>query len=458
MVNRMALPLPFEDQPERSIYTVSRLNREVRQLLERGIPAIWIEGEISGFSQPASGHWYFTLKDRSAQVACVMWRANRPGSSFTPSAGQHVIARARVSLFEGRGQYQLSVERLEEAGLGALKRDFDRVKEKLAAEGLFALGRKRSLPRMPRRVGVVTSPSGAAVRDVLHVLTRRFPPIEILVYPTPVQGAGAAPRIVEALALASARRECDVLILTRGGGSIEDLWAFNDERVARAIIACSIPVVSGIGHEIDFTIADFAADVRAPTPSAAAELVVPDRAACLAALARTADRLNVAMRRELRDAHARCVGALHRLKLADPGARLAQRQQRLDDLTQRLSGAVRSAVHGEERRLSEAVARLARLSPEGRVRDSCARQDLLVGRLQHAIRQRLAAATHRLELAQRALATVSPLATLARGFAVITRAADGTLLTRAAEARAGEAIEALMADGRLHARVLQVKT
>lgn len=457
MVKRMALPLPFDDQPERSIYSVSRLNREVRQLLERGIPAVWIEGEISGFSQPASGHWYFTLKDRHAQVACVMWRANRPGSSFTPSAGQHVIARARVSLFEGRGQYQLSVERLEDAGLGALKREFDRVKDKLAAEGLFALGRKRPLPGMPRRVGVVTSPSGAAVRDVLHVLTRRFPPIEILVYPTPVQGAGAAPRIVEALALASARRECDVLILVRGGGSIEDLWAFNDERVARAIVSCSIPVVSGIGHEIDFTIADFAADVRAPTPSAAAELVVPDRAACLAALARTADRLRVAVRRELRDAQARCAGALHRLKLADPGARLAQRQQRLDDLTQRLSGAVRSALQDEGRRLSEAVARLTRLSPEGRVRDSCARQDLLVGRLQHAMRHRLGAATHRLELAQRALATVSPLATLARGFAVITRAADGTLLTHAGEARAGEEIEALMADGRLHARVLQVK-
>ncbi|HKZ73084.1 MAG TPA: exodeoxyribonuclease VII large subunit, partial [Steroidobacteraceae bacterium] len=208
-----SLPLPFQNEPERSVYTVSRLNREVRQLLERGIAALWIEGEVSNFSQPASGHWYFSLKDRDAQVRCVMWRTKQAGLSFTPRAGQAVVARVRVSIYEPRGEYQLIVERLEEAGLGALKREFDRLKEKLAAEGLFAVERKRELPRVPARIGIVTSPSGAAVRDILHVLARRFPPASVLIHPTPVQGAAAAPGIVEALALAASRRECDVLIL-----------------------------------------------------------------------------------------------------------------------------------------------------------------------------------------------------------------------------------------------------
>jgi exodeoxyribonuclease VII large subunit len=459
MLTRMStsLPLPFQDRPERTIYTVSRLNREVRQLLERGMAALWIEGEVSNFTQHTSGNWYFTLKDRNAQVSCVMWKANRQGSSFTPRVGQQIVARVRVTLYETRGQYQLSVERLEEAGLGALQRAFDVLKERLAAEGLFAAERKRPLPRIPRRIGVVTSPSGAALRDVIHVLARRFPPVAILIYPTPVQGAAAAPRIVEALALASARRECDVVILARGGGSLEDLWAFNDERVARAIVASAIPVVSGVGHEIDFTIADFAADVRAPTPSAAAELVVPDCAECLARVSRTSDRLRVAMARELRAAGVRCAAAGLRLKLADPSARLLQRQQRLDDLSQRLIGAVRAGLHHDERHLSDAIAALVRMSPEGRVREYCARHAVLTGRLQHALRERLASAAHRLGLAQRTLHTVSPLATLARGFAVITRAADGALLTQAAHVKTGEEIDALMSDGRFRARVIGVK-
>ncbi|MGA9366661.1 MAG: exodeoxyribonuclease VII large subunit, partial [Steroidobacteraceae bacterium] len=255
--------------PGRSVYTVSRLNQEVRVLLERGLGVIWVEGELSNFSQPASGHWYFSLKDRDAQVRCAMFRVKNALLGFTPKAGQHVIARGRVSLYEPRGEYQLIIDHLEEAGVGALQREFERLKAKLAAEGLFASEHKRKLPRFPRRIAVVTSPSGAAVRDVLNILARRFPPAAVLVYPTAVQGVAAAPAIVQALQLASARMDCDVLILARGGGSLEDLWSFNDERVARAIRACAIPVVTGIGHEIDFTIADFAADARAPTPSGA---------------------------------------------------------------------------------------------------------------------------------------------------------------------------------------------
>jgi len=284
-------------EPERTVFTVSRLNREVRVLLERGLGVVWVEGEISNFSQPASGHWYFSLKDRNAQLKCAMFRLRNATTGFTPKAGQQVLARGRISLYEPRGEYQFIAEHLEEAGVGALQRQFELLKTKLAGEGLFAPQIKRALPRFPRRIGVITSPTGAAIRDILHILARRFPPAAVLIYPTAVQGIAAAPAIIGALQTAGLRRECDVLILARGGGSLEDLWAFNDERVARTIRACPIPVVAGIGHEIDFTIADFVADARAPTPSGAAELVVPDRAAFLDALSRTGERLSACMRR-----------------------------------------------------------------------------------------------------------------------------------------------------------------
>ncbi len=276
--------------PTHAIYSVSKLNREVRQLLESGIGQIWVQGEISNLARPSSGHWYFSLKDRDAQLRCAMFRARNGLCRFTPREGQAVIAYGRVSLYEPRGDYQLLIEHLDDAGLGALQRAFDELKARLAAEGLFATERKRELPLVPRRIGVITSPTGAAIRDVLHILARRFPAAAVLVYPVPVQGEAAAPAIVAALDLASARAECDVLILTRGGGSLEDLWAFNDERVARAILRCSIPVVTGIGHEIDFTIADFVADVRAPTPSGAAELVAPDGRAWLQKLSQIGAR------------------------------------------------------------------------------------------------------------------------------------------------------------------------
>ncbi|MEP7246615.1 MAG: exodeoxyribonuclease VII large subunit [Gammaproteobacteria bacterium] len=321
--------------PERAVYTVSRLNREVRLLLEHGMPVVWLEGELSNYSAPASGHWYFSMKDRDAQIRCAMFRQKNMGVGFTPKSGQHVVVRGRVTMYEPRGDYQLIVEHMEEAGVGALKREFERLKAKLTTEGLFALDRKRALPRFPRSIGVVTSPTGAAIRDILHILARRFPPASVVIYPTPVQGAAAIPAIIEAIATANARAECDVLIVARGGGSLEDLWAFNDEGVARAIHASVLPVVSGIGHEVDFTIADFVADARAPTPSGAAELVVPDRHACLDVLVRTADRLSVAMRRELRTVSSRFDAACMRLKMMHPGARLTQQEQRLEGTASR---------------------------------------------------------------------------------------------------------------------------
>jgi exodeoxyribonuclease VII large subunit len=303
----------------------------------------------------------------------------------------------------------------------------------------------------------VTSPTGAALRDILHVLARRFAPTAVLIYPTSVQGAAAAPGVVAALELASSRAECDVLILARGGGSLEDLWAFNDERVARAIRACAIPVVTGIGHEIDFTIADFAADARAPTPSAAAESVVPDRHTWLAALARSSERLDAAVRREVRVAAGRLHAVRQRLALAHPGVRLLQQQQRLDDLEQRLRGALRSELRSARGRVGDVFARLVRHSPDRLVRDLRVRHELLGGRLRHALRECVARAQHRLGLAERTLDTVSPLATLARGFAIVTRAADGTLVRDAAEVNVGDDIEARLDRGRFRARVLDKK-
>jgi exodeoxyribonuclease VII large subunit len=444
---------PAAAQAERNVYSVSRLNREVRLLLEHGMPVVWLEGELSNFSAPASGHWYFSLKDREAQIRCAMFRQKNTGAGFTPKAGQLVLARGRVTMYEPRGDYQLIVEHLEEAGVGALRREFERLKVKLAAEGLFALERKRSLPRFPRRIGVITSPTGAAVRDVLHILARRFPPASVIIYPTPVQGAAAIPAIIAALATANSRAECDVLIVARGGGSIEDLWAFNDEGVARAIRNSTLPVVSGIGHEVDFTIADFVADARAPTPSGAAELVVPDRIGCLDVLRRTADRLAVAMRRELRTVGSRFEAANSRLTLMHPGARLLQQEQRLDDLEQRLGGAMRSALHHSRSRVSEAMSGLLQHSPERRVKDMCLKYETLSARLLHAWNDRVARAEHRLALAARTLNTVSPLATLDRGFAIVTRSADGALVTDAASLQIGDEIDARVARGKLRAKV-----
>jgi exodeoxyribonuclease VII large subunit len=485
-------------EPERNVYTVSRLNREVRVLIERGLGVIWVEGELSNLSVPSSGHWYFSMKDRDAQLRCAMFRQRNMTVGFTPKAGQHILARGRVSLYEPRGDYQFIIEHLEEAGVGALKREFERLKAKLAAEGLFALERKRSLPRFPRRIGVVTSPTGAALRDILHILARRFPPAAVLIYPTPVQGAAAIPSIVAAIEMASARAECDVLILARGGGSLEDLWAFNDERVARAIRASTVAIVSGVGHEIDFTIADFVADARAPTPSGAAELVAPDRIACLEALARTMERLSACIRREVRSVASRFDGAslrlklAHpgirltqqvqrlddleqrltafmqrelrsvalrfegmslRLKLAHPGLRLAQQRQRLDDLELRLTGTIRAALHSDRTRISEMYTRLVRQSPEHSIREHRTRHDALSGRLGHAIRQRVSRAEHRLNLAIRTLNTVSPLATLGRGFALVKRVADGALVTNADSVAVGDEIEARLSHGTLKARV-----
>ena len=447
----------FPTRPERDVYTVSRLNKEVRLLLESGMPQLWLEGELSNFAAPASGHWYFSLKDSQAQVRCAMWRQRNSLVKFRPKDGLAVLVRARVGLYEPRGEYQLIVEHLEDAGEGALKREFEKLKTRLAAEGLFAAERKRPLPAVPRRIGVVTSPTGAAIHDILRVLRARFPIAPVLLYPTPVQGAAAVPEIVRAIETASRRNECDVLIVARGGGSLEDLWCFNDERVARALAACRIPTVSGVGHEVDVTIADFVADMRAPTPSAAALVTTPDKSTWLESLSLMATRFGGAMGRYLR-AHGLNLGALtQRLQVSHPGVKLAQHAQRLDDLEQRLRLSLRSTVLKDRERLQVLSTRLWRENPRHRLEALCAHAAALRQRLGAAIGTSLGSLDQRLALASRTLDAVSPLATLGRGFAVVTRADDGSLLRDAALAPEGTEIEARLSKGRLRARVTTSK-
>jgi len=400
------------------------------------MPTLWVEGELTNFSRPASGHWYFTLKDRDAQVRCAMFRQRNALLRFTPRDGQLVLARVRVGLYEPRGDYQLQVEHLEDSGVGALRREFELLQAKLKAEGLFASDRKRPLPALPNRIGVITSPTGAAVRDILNILARRFPAVPVVIYPTAVQGKAAVPELLAAITAASHREECEVLIVARGGGSMEDLWAFNDESVARALRAAPMPVVTGIGHEVDFTIADFVADVRAPTPSGAAELVVPDSSVWRGALGKFALRLQQAVRRTLRGEQEFLTNLTARLARAHPGQRLLQGAQKLDELEQRLANALRLRISARQLRWQRLDARLHGATPAHHLQ---------------RLRQRLAVAASTLN-------AVSPLAVLDRGYAIVQRESDGHVLRSAEDIQPGETIEARLSQGHLRARVLEIKT
>ena len=440
----------------RDIYTVSRLNREARALLERGFGSLWLEAELSNFSRPSSGHWYFSLKDSGAQIRCAMFRQRNLLAGLTPLDGQQVLVRGRISLYEPRGDYQLIVDHLEDAGQGALKREFEHLKTRLAAEGLFDTARKRSLPRLPRRIGVITSPSGAAIRDVLHVLARRFAAVPVLIYPAPVQGAQAAPELIAALKLAAQRADCDLLMLVRGGGSLEDLWAFNDEALARQIAASPIPVLTGIGHEVDFTIADFAADVRAPTPSAAAEMAVPDAAEFARFFTQRGARLAQAMARRLGELLRQLEYLQRRTGLVSPAARLSQRAQQLDDLEQRLTRALRQHLTHARAELLDLQGSLWRRNPVQRLQAIQARHAMLQARLSAAIRTRLQRAQAGFEPLTRTLHAVSPLATLGRGYAIVS-SESGVVLQDAADVQRGQLVHARLARGSFVARVEDIE-
>ena len=445
--------LESDDTSQRHILTPSSLNRLVRDLLGDVFPLVWIEGELSNVAKPASGHLYFTLKDSGAQVRCAMFKTKAIGLRFRPADGMQVLVRAKVGLYEPRGEFQLVAETMEPAGEGALQREFEQLKARLDAEGLFAQARKRPLPRYARRIGVITSATGAAVRDVLSVLARRWPLVDIEVLPVPVQGREAPAAIVAMLRKASTSRRYDVLLLTRGGGSLEDLWAFNDEQVARAIHASAVPVVSAVGHEIDFSIADFVADLRAPTPSAAAELLVPDAVAIGRHLHQLQQRLLTLQQRRLQGHSQRVDHLFARLQAQRPQARLARDHERLLHLQRRLTAVLREQSQRRHTRLDRLHARLLALHPRARLpllSRRLAEQDL---RLRRAIAHTLQRQQTALRHAGHALHSVSPLATLERGYAILFDDA-GHVVRSSENVAIDDTLKARLAKGELSLKVL----
>ena len=443
----------FTSSTDRDVLSVSQLNRKAKQLLETHLPLLWVEGELSNVSQPSSGHWYFTLKDEQAQVRCAMFRNRNMLVRFAPRQGQQVLIRARVSLYEGRGDYQLIVEHMEEAGFGALQRAFEALKLKLANEGLFDDAYKQPLPSLPKHIAVITSPTGAAIRDVLSVLNRRFPAIPVTVIPVAVQGKEAAPQIVRAIDLANRAGLFDVVILARGGGSLEDLWPFNEESVARAIHASELPIVSAVGHEVDFTIADFVADLRAPTPSAAAELLVPDAEDWLETFAGYEILLQEAIERKLQSFKQRLEWL--RTRLRHPGERLQQQAQRLDGLELRLVRAVDHQLLRCHTRLNTLILRQKPLQPRSRINQLNQQVSQHHATLVKNMQRHLRAQQQRLAEAARLLQTVSPLNTLQRGYAIATDS-HHKVITNSSQVAPGDSINARLAEGELQCRVEKI--
>jgi len=445
--------VPGAARRDTDIYSVSGLNREVRGVLTDHFLTVRVEGELSNLARPSSGHLYFTLKDSGAQVRCAMFRMQRRTLAFDAKEGDQVLVRAQVSLYEPRGDYQLIVERMEESGDGALHRAFEALKQRLFEEGLFDAEHKQPVPPLPRQIGVITSPSGAAIHDILTVLKRRFPALPVIVYPVPVQGEEAKIRIARTIAIADRRQECDVLILARGGGSLEDLWAFNEKIVARAIHECTTPLVTGIGHEIDVTIADFVADLHAATPSAAAEAVSPDQSEWLTQLNARMARLQHCMRSRL-EQERRTVGWLaKRLQLVHPGQHLQQQAQRLDELEQRLRHGIAARLRQHTAHLGTQTARLRSSAPLHRLQALQSGQRLLWQRLQESLNRCLEQRRHQLTEVSRALDTVSPLATLSRGYAIISRCDDRSIVRAHKQVQSGDQVDARLAEGFLICRV-----
>ena len=440
---------------QQQVFTVTRLNSAVRMIMAQDLGLVWLTGELSNLAMPSSGHWYFSLKDISAQVRCAMFKGNNRRVPFRPQDGMQVLVQARVSLYEPRGDYQLIIESMQPAGDGMLALRFEELKRRLGAEGLFDEGRKRPLPREPRAVGLVTSATGAALHDMLTVLGRRAPDLPVFIYPTQVQGSAATAQIVAAITLANRRAEVDVLIVGRGGGSLEDLWCFNEEAVARAIAHSAIPVVSAVGHEVDVTISDFAADLRAPTPSAAAELVAPDRSARAQRLVHLQQRLVQAISRRQTAARHGFALLQKRLDHQDPKRRLEQQSQRLDELSGRLQHLLNLRLHQGERRLANLELRLQARSPEKLLAAGKRRHQLAQERLHTLMNKRQDLAAHRLAMLSARLDGISPLATLGRGYS-ITRTPNGEVIRRAAQVSPGQQLVTTLAEGALRVRVEEV--
>jgi exodeoxyribonuclease VII large subunit len=437
--------------------TVSELNRQARKLLEQGIPRIWVEGEISNLARPASGHVYFTLKDASAQLRCAWFKQRQRGPTIHLKNGDKMLALGKVGIYEARGEFQMVVERMESIGEGELRRRFELLKIKLQGEGLFDEDRKREIPALPSCIGIITSPSGAAVRDILTVLKRRFPLVPVVIYPSAVQGDAAAKELAGALKTAAKRDECDVLIVSRGGGSLEDLWPFNEEIVARAIADCPLPVVSAVGHEVDYTIADFVADLRAPTPTAAAELVVPDRYEWQRLIAATAARIATLGRRQVEDTAQTLDWLSKRLTQGSPAAIVARQNAWLGNLRQVMAAAMRYGLTKRSAELMRMRSQLMQHSPSLQVQSSVARLATLHHRLATSGRNQVRGLQSQLNVFARGLNSVSPLATLDRGYAIVTDSETGRILHDTHNVETGAKISARLASGSIDARVASVK-
>lgn len=433
---------------EPPILSVSELNRMARLLLEQGFPPVWVMGEISNFTCALSGHWYFTLKDGQAAVRCAMFRNRNRLQDWVPENGMRVELCAQPTLYEPRGEFQLGVEVMRRAGLGALYEAYARLKERLQSEGLFDAARKRPLPAYPRQIGIITSLKAAALRDVLTTLARRWPLARVIIYPTPVQGEGAAESIAAALRTAGARAECDVLLLVRGGGSIEDLWSFNAEVVARAIAASPIPIVCGVGHETDFTIADFVADQRAPTPTGAAQLATPDAEELRQHLHHLARRLTLDQQRRLHTLAQRLDGLAQRLR--HPAEQLANRRRHLDQLTRRLALAQAGRLTLARQRLSDLRARFQRAQPEpARLQ---ARVSELQDRLKRAFASSMQQRQARVTAQKTHLAHLNPAAVLERGYSIVRRM-DGSIVRDSQKLKVDETVKLTLARGEACARI-----
>jgi len=444
----------LQDSRPRAL-SVSELNHQARHLLESSFMQVWVEGELSGFSRPSSGHWYFSLKDRKCQVRCAMFRGMNQRIRTPPKEGDQVRIRGKVTLYENRGDFQIIVEHVEPAGLGALQQAFEELKRKLLAEGLFEQASKKPLPSLPRHIGVVTSPTGAAIHDILTVLARRCPAIPVTLYPTAVQGKAATADIVRAIEAAQNHGVADVLIIGRGGGSLEDLWCFNEEAVARAIAACRIPTVSAVGHEVDVTIADFVADLRAPTPSAAAEKISPDQSDWLKQLRDREFRLSNAMGLALKRLGTQ-LGHLS-ARLRDPRRELLEKAQRMDELELRLRKAIRQRLTTVGVRNDHLRQRLVMQSPHRQLSDSQDALRRVSERLVSVMQQDLKQRRDNLEHAAQTLNVVSPLATLGRGYSIV-RDNNGNILRDASNVNPGDTISARVARGEMTAKVTSVKS
>jgi exodeoxyribonuclease VII large subunit len=441
---------------QRNVITVTQLNRATSQLLAEHFLSVLVEGELSNLSAPSSGHIYFTLKDANAQVRCAMFRTQQRRLAFKPENGKQVIVKAQVSLYEPRGDYQLIVEQIEEAGDGALRRAFDALTMKLSEQGLFDAAHKQPLPMLPKAIGVITSPSGAAIRDILTVLQRRFAAIPVIVYPVAVQGDNAKHEISRAIATANRLKQCDVIILGRGGGSLEDLWAFNEELVARAIYDSEIPIISAVGHETDFTIADFVADLRAATPSAAAEHASPDQQQWLSRFAYLESRLQQQLQRKLNQKQQALDWLGQRLQQQHPGQKLARNAKRMDELEMRLE----QSMHGKLRHMTASVeaktAQLWQHNPAVIINSHKQRQEYLSRRLIAAIAHKLEQLNLRLLNSRQTLNAVSPLATLNRGYAMAINPSTGEIIGSTEQISVGDRVQIRLAHGRFTSQVKDI--